>query len=172
MLRAPPASVLPREKSVFLVDLPISVPLYYNSLAFHYRAQGQHCCAPPIVIKLHPLRRPWLPSVFRKTAARSRFEFAGLSPRYTPSIAVSRIGSALPQRVNSRQTIAVDYAISSRSYAPNGDNQILRKKKSPRSSGIVKGTDLFVLRYAKKCTDPVTGKGVDYRREGRKWRHL
>ena len=49
-------------------------------------------------------------------------------PRYTPCILVSRIGSALPHRVNSHQTTSVDYFVCSRSHAFHGRNHTFRRK--------------------------------------------
>ena len=49
-------------------------------------------------------------------------------PRYTPCILVSRVGSALPHRVNSHQTNSVDYVVYSRSHAFHGGTQTLRRK--------------------------------------------
>ena len=58
-----------------------------------------------------------------------------ISPRYTPCILISRIGSALPHRVNSQQTHSVDYVVYSRSHAFHDGNQILRRK-NPNTTGI------------------------------------
>ena len=58
-----------------------------------------------------------------------------ISPRYTPCILISRIGSALPHRVNSQQTNSVDYVVYSRSHAFHDGNQTLRRK-NPNTTGI------------------------------------
>ena len=51
-----------------------------------------------------------------------------ISPRCTPCILLSRIGSAIPHRVNSRGTNSVNYIIYSRSHAFQGGNQTLSRK--------------------------------------------
>ena len=48
-----------------------------------------------------------------------------ISPRYTPYILTSWIGSALPHRVNSQQTNSVDNVVYSRSHAFHDENQTL-----------------------------------------------
>ena len=58
-----------------------------------------------------------------------------ITPRFTPCILISRIGSALPHRVNSQQTNSVDYVVYSRSYAFHDGNQTLRRK-NPNTTGI------------------------------------
>ena len=49
-------------------------------------------------------------------------------PRYTPCILVSRIGSALPHRVNSHQQTQSTTFVYSRSHAFHGRNHTLRRK--------------------------------------------
>ena len=58
-----------------------------------------------------------------------------MSPRYTPCILISRVGSALSHRVNSQQTNSVDYVVYSRSHAFHNGNQTLRRK-NPNTTGI------------------------------------
>ena len=58
------------------------------------------------------------------------------SPPYTLFIFLSRIGSALPHRVNSRQQ--VDYVVYSRSHSFHGGNQTTNKK--PDVSGVEPST--------------------------------
>ena len=54
---------------------------------------------------------PFEPLPFRGMSLWSQGIYPSL-PRYTPCILVSRIGSALPHRVNSHQTNPVDYFVS------------------------------------------------------------
>ena len=61
-----------------------------------------------------------------------------ISPRYTPCILISRIGSALPHRVNSQQTNSVDHVVYSRSHAFHDGNQTLRRKNPSTKQGCQK----------------------------------
>ena len=67
------------------------------------------------------------PLPFRGTSLWSQGIESSL-PRYTPCILVSRIGSALPHRVNSHLTNSVNYFVYSRSHAFHGGNRTLRNK--------------------------------------------
>ena len=51
-----------------------------------------------------------------------------ISPRYTPCILISRIGSALPHRVYSHQHTQSTTFVYSRSHAFHGRNHTLRRK--------------------------------------------
>ena len=77
-----------------------------------------------------------------------------ISPRYTPCILISRIGSALPQRVNSHQTNSVDYVVYSRSHAFHDGNQTLRRK-NPNTTGIE--PSFFPPRGGRRTSTPGRG---------------
>ena len=49
-------------------------------------------------------------------------------PWYMPCILISRIGSALPHRVNSHQTNSIDYFVCSRVHTFHGGNNTMRRK--------------------------------------------
>ena len=67
------------------------------------------------------------PLPFRGMSLWSQGTYPSL-PRYTPCILVSRIGSALPHRVNSHQTNSVDYFVYSHAHAFHGRNDTLGRK--------------------------------------------
>ena len=66
------------------------------------------------------------PLPFRGMSLWSQGIYSSL-PRYLPCISISRIGSALPHRVNSHQTHSVDNFVCSRSHAFHGGNHTLRR---------------------------------------------
>ena len=87
-----------------------------------------------------------------------------ISPRYTPCILISRIGSALPHRVNSQQTNSVDYVVYSRSHAFHDGNQTLRRK-NPNTTGIE--PSFFPPRGGRRTSTPPGGVHVANRRSQR-----
>ena len=70
---------------------------------------------------------PFEPLPFRGVSLWSQGIYPSL-PRYTPCILASRVGSALPHRVNSHQTNLVDYFVYSRFFAFHGRNHALRRQ--------------------------------------------
>ena len=107
----------------------------YLPAASWFGMKGQSCLSPtdPSFFFFVTLLTPLLP---RDESVVSRDQ--PISPRYTPCILISRIGSALPHRVNSQQTNSVDYVVYSRSHAFHDGNQTTKEK--PNAFGIEPST--------------------------------